>query len=197
MKRYSKNQLEQKAEGIFKKYPLATKLYATSDGQFFLEENRADLHVKGKKLSVVKVEKPIEPSNPEGKENTGDEKQTISIKDLKPIVKAMTDKEALTKMLEEEKALEDPRKSAIKLFEKRIAELETEDNGDGNTGGEDSTGDDTQAGEAEEAKLLETIGAMDSVEGLKGIEEKEQATETPRQAVLDAIQERITTLNKQ
>lgn len=123
MKRYSKNQLEQKAKEKFKEYPKTKKLYATSDGQFFLESNRADLHVKGKKLSVVKIEKLIESGNFEGTKNTGNEKKITGIKDLKPIVKAMTDRDALTKMLEKEKASETPRQAVLNAIQERITVL--------------------------------------------------------------------------
>lgn len=195
MKTYSKNQLEKKATGIFEKYPLAQKIYATSDGQFFLDENRADLHVNGKKLSIVKIEKPITDSASDDDNNGQSGKESISIKNLKPIVEGINDTAVLNQMITDEQAGE-KRVTAIKLFEARIVKIDEASNAENTTNGQDeNTPDSTENNE--ETKLLETIEKMDSVDGLSGVKEKENTTETPRQVVLDAIETRITTLNKQ
>lgn len=54
-KTYSKAELEKKAQGVFKDYPKANKVFATTDGQFFLDENRANLHAgaKGKVIEIA------------------------------------------------------------------------------------------------------------------------------------------------
>ncbi|CDF80573.1 hypothetical protein BN863_28610 [Formosa agariphila KMM 3901] len=54
-KTYSKADLQKKAQGVFKSYPDADKLFATTDGQFFLDQNRANLHA-GAKGKVIEVE---------------------------------------------------------------------------------------------------------------------------------------------
>lgn len=54
-KTYSKAELEKKAQDHFKEYPKADKLFATTDGQFFLDENRANLHA-GAKGKVIEIE---------------------------------------------------------------------------------------------------------------------------------------------
>lgn len=54
-KTYSKAELEKKAQEVFKNYPKAKKVFATTDAQFFLDQNRANLHAgaKGKVIEVV------------------------------------------------------------------------------------------------------------------------------------------------
>lgn len=48
-KEYSKSELETLAKAtVFKNFPNAKVAFATIDGQFFLEENRANLHAKAK-----------------------------------------------------------------------------------------------------------------------------------------------------
>lgn len=58
MKTLSKTALNEKAVPVFKVHPNATVLYATSDGQFFLNKNRAELHANGNKLSVHDISRP-------------------------------------------------------------------------------------------------------------------------------------------
>lgn len=53
-KTYSKAELEKKAQAVFKDYPKANKVFATTDGQFFLDENRANLHA-GAKGKVIEI----------------------------------------------------------------------------------------------------------------------------------------------
>lgn len=52
MKLYSLKELEALAIEQFKNYPNEKQLFASSDGQFFFEENRANLHAKAKDLTV-------------------------------------------------------------------------------------------------------------------------------------------------
>jgi hypothetical protein len=58
MKRYSLDELRELAKPTFKANPKADKLYATSDGQFFLEDkkNAAEFHAKQAKVKVYEVE---------------------------------------------------------------------------------------------------------------------------------------------
>lgn len=54
MKRYSLKELLEMANDIFKKLNVE-KVFATNDGQFFVEENRALLHATPNKLSVFEL----------------------------------------------------------------------------------------------------------------------------------------------
>lgn len=112
MKKFSKKQLIEQAAGIFKKHPKASFLYATTDGQYFLSRNRAELHASSDKLSVVIIQV-----------TDIEEEEIITIKKLKPIVANLSDISQLEELLASEKASEDPRKTAIKLIEERIEEL--------------------------------------------------------------------------
>ncbi|MFY0714124.1 hypothetical protein J1D01_10635 [Seonamhaeicola sp. NFXS20] len=58
-KTYSKAELEKKAQAVFKNYPKAKKVFATTDGQFFLDQNRANLHA-GAKGKVIEINDVIE-----------------------------------------------------------------------------------------------------------------------------------------
>ena len=81
MKQYSKTQLKEKAKDIFKSCPDAETLYATSDGQFFLEQNRADLHADENKLQVIEIEKDWDASAGSATESaTGSEAGSVTEK---------------------------------------------------------------------------------------------------------------------
>ena len=58
-KTYSKAELEKKAKDVFKEYSNANSLFATTDGQFFLDQNRANLHA-GAKGNVIEIENDFE-----------------------------------------------------------------------------------------------------------------------------------------
>jgi len=145
MKKYSKTQLKEKAKDIFKSYPDATTLHATSDGQFFLEQNRAQLHADENELQVIEIEKNWDTSTGSAQGTsassvqgtstgsatssvTGDaeDEHHISVEELQEKVKACTDVAALKKWLQQEQKAEKPRKTAVACLEKRLKELETE-----------------------------------------------------------------------
>lgn len=56
-KSYSESELKDKANDVFAQFPNAKKVYATSDGNVFLEVNRANLHA-GAKGKVYPFDKP-------------------------------------------------------------------------------------------------------------------------------------------
>ena len=133
MKQYSKTQLKEKAKEVFNAYPDAKTLHATSDGQFFLEQNRAQLHADENKLQVVEIEKDWDASagsaqgTSTGSVTSDDEgEHHISVEELHERVKACTDTAELKKLLQEEQKTEKPRKTAVSCLEKRLKELETE-----------------------------------------------------------------------
>lgn len=63
MKQYSLKELKSKASEHFAKLKVNT-LFATSDGQFFLEENRAMLHATPNKLSMFPLVNELSETQP-------------------------------------------------------------------------------------------------------------------------------------
>jgi hypothetical protein len=114
----SLSELNQEAQALLVKYGV-NKIYATSDGQFFLLESRAHLHA-GKNHTVY----PIEANEKEVVTNSaeGDTKEALSVKALTELIAGENDLEKVHLMLLEEIAGQN-RKSAIAAFEKRIAIL--------------------------------------------------------------------------
>ncbi len=123
MKRYSKTQLKEQATEVFEQYPNTEALYATSDGQFFLKQNRADLHANENKLSVMTIEKDWKTDSAKD-ETEKKPAHPVSVKVLQAKVKDTSDVEELKRWLKEEQALEHPRKTAFACLEERIKELE-------------------------------------------------------------------------
>lgn len=115
--RYSKAELQEAAKKHFKKLGV-NKLYATTDGQFFLLENRANLHA-GKNLTVYKLEQESEPE--QGQPARKAEKQP-TVKELLEQVDRIDDLATLTEMLHTEVAGQN-RSTAVKSIEARIASL--------------------------------------------------------------------------
>lgn len=56
---YSKEELQAKANEVFSSFENAKKVYATLDGNVFIEENRARLHA-GTKGTIVPFDRPID-----------------------------------------------------------------------------------------------------------------------------------------
>jgi hypothetical protein len=123
--RYSRKQLVAKSVALFKERTEAV-LYATSDGQFFVLKDRRNMHAKQQDLGTYdierkEVEEEINEPAPAAISSKEDKPQTV--KQIQAEVAKTEDVEALEKMLEAEKALEDPRKTAVAAIEERIAEL--------------------------------------------------------------------------
>ena len=116
MKRYSKVELQEAAKPHFEKLKV-NKLYATTDGQFFLLENRANLHAKSS-LTVYKLENE-EQAAPQG-ENTTEKQPTV--KELLEQLERIDDLETLNDMLLTEIAGQN-RSTAVKSIEAKIAHL--------------------------------------------------------------------------
>ena len=99
--KYSKDQLQEQAKEICEKLGV-TKVYATSDGQFFQNRNRADLHSEGK-MGVYEL-------SVDGNESTGDEQSAYDVlmNAAKEHLNSMTDEEreqAAAKIKEQREAL--------------------------------------------------------------------------------------------
>ncbi len=59
---YSESELKEKANEIFEAFPNANKVFATTDGNVFLEKNRAELHA-GSKGKVYPFDRPTAAGN--------------------------------------------------------------------------------------------------------------------------------------
>lgn len=107
MKTYSKEELEKKALKIFKQFPNANKVYATADGNVFLDKNRANLHTKGQIFEIERAHK---------------SDANLSVKDAKTMIEeiAKIDKiEELDLIQSSEK-----RKTVLEAIEKRREQLQ-------------------------------------------------------------------------
>lgn len=117
MKTFSKKELTEKAAPVFKNHPKAGVLYATTDGQFFLNKNRRDLHANASNLGIYDISRDESPLTPEG----GTEPKLPSVAKLKDLVAEIDDEDELSALLETEKNGEN-RKTAVAAIEERIAE---------------------------------------------------------------------------
>ncbi|MRG45503.1 hypothetical protein GFS24_10275 [Chitinophaga sp. SYP-B3965] len=114
MKRYSKEELSSMAGEHFIRLGVS-KLYATTDGQFFILENRAQLHA-GSSLTVYKLE------DPGNQAPASEDKKPLTLKELSIRVADLLDMEQLQILLHEEVAGTN-RSGAVKIIEDRIAKL--------------------------------------------------------------------------
>jgi hypothetical protein len=131
----STKELIEGSVSIFGRNKDLKKLHATSDGQYFLEENRANLHKNSKrdpitgkdKLTVVPITREDALATlPKKATPTASVKSEFlqkSVADIKEALKTADDVEALKVVLAEEKANE-PRSTAIEAIEAKIVELE-------------------------------------------------------------------------
>ncbi|RLZ08595.1 hypothetical protein [Faecalibacter macacae] len=143
-KKYSKSELEKQANVYFSENEDVAKVFCTTDGQIFLEENRADLHAKSEeKMAVFAFQ------NPRANEEVVEAETEISLKEsagyLIGAFQLVTDVELLKKFLAEEQEGK-KRKTVLEVLESRIAELATE----GIEGTEDVEGSEDEG--AEEGK---------------------------------------------
>lgn len=109
-KTYSESELQELATGVFEQYPTATTVYATVDGNVFLEKNRAEMHA-GNKGRVLPLERPIE------KEVAKAAKPAKAEDLIKAIAEVKT-------MEELEPFKTDTRATVIKAVQEKTAELE-------------------------------------------------------------------------
>ncbi|GGA84658.1 hypothetical protein GCM10008015_26800 [Flavobacterium palustre] len=107
-KTYTEAQLKEKANEVFAQFPKANKVFATVDGNVFLQENYANMHA-GAKGRVLPFDRPIEAVKEAVKAPTADEQ-----------IKAIT---AVTTLEALEPFKADTRKSVMKAIEDKTAEL--------------------------------------------------------------------------
>lgn len=105
-KTLSESELKELAQGVFEQFPNAKEVYATSDGNIFLSENRANLHA-GKDGNVYPFKR--------------EEKAAVETQ-LKA-VDAVAKIQAATSMEELEAFKTDERKSVKEAFDKKALEL--------------------------------------------------------------------------
>ena len=109
-KTYDESELKELANKVFEQFPNSDKVFATTDGNIFLNKNRAELHA-GPKGKILTIERPIETEKKATKEYALNSKDTIAK------VKAATTLEELKQFTDDE------RKGVIDAVEKRTAEL--------------------------------------------------------------------------
>lgn len=120
MKKYSLKELQEMAKAHFDALAV-NKLYATSDGQFFLNAGRANLHA-GASLTVYPIEK--EESAQEAdvqKDHSSSDQKPISIAELKKQLPAMNMSELESALMSETAGAN--RKGATEAIEAQIAIL--------------------------------------------------------------------------
>ena len=109
---FTKDQLQKKADATFKQYPNAKQVFATSDGNVFLELNRANIHAG--KGTVVTFDRPLEKESDDSKK---DVLQLPAAKDQIASIKAAKTAEQL------EAFKTDERKSVVTALEEKLKEL--------------------------------------------------------------------------
>jgi hypothetical protein len=111
---YSEDELKELASKVFTQYPDANEVFATVDGNIFLQRNRADIHA-GEKGRVLPIERPIAAVGDDSKKD----KTGIKLS-AEEAIKAIALVETL-EALEPFKA--DTRSTVIKAVENKTAEL--------------------------------------------------------------------------
>ena len=101
-------ELRQESASIFEQFPKATTLFATRDGQFFLDQNRAKLHAG--KGQVVEIHKD---------EDDTEEGQAIAL-NAKETAKQIMEVKTIPEL---EFYAYDTRVAVKKAYERRLAEL--------------------------------------------------------------------------
>jgi hypothetical protein len=120
-KTYSKSELAKKAVDVFKTYPTAEKIFASNDGQFFLEENRAALHAKSlKKGQYFEIENEGEASADNSKDS-----KSKSAEDLIADAKDIETTEAVEAAIVLETEGKN-RKTVLAAYDARIQELKAD-----------------------------------------------------------------------
>ncbi|MGB8704266.1 MAG: hypothetical protein WCD31_04495 [Gillisia sp.] len=121
MKTLSRKELVARSVAYFKERTEAT-LFATSDGQFFVFKDRANMHATSTKapMTVYEIERKEVEEELAGSTEGDDDGYTV--KELKALVAETSDKAVLEGYLEDEKKGEN-RKTAIAAIEDRLEEL--------------------------------------------------------------------------
>ena len=121
MKTYNRTELTEMSAKVFAQFETTHTLYATSDGQFFIQEDRAKLHARGNaKMSIYEIERPEQKKVVPLNEDQDSDKDTVTDPkdDLTPksellkgnaktaikAIKEVKDKDALIDLLNDEKA---------------------------------------------------------------------------------------------
>ena len=130
MKNYSKKEIKERAVAAFKANPEADKLLATSDGQFFLVQNKnaAELNARikgkpGEPLKIYEVEREDLKASKTG-QSSGSEEQDFSKMTVSQVVSAVKEIEDV-EILEAALEVVDS-KGGKEAIAKRIEELSAE-----------------------------------------------------------------------
>ena len=106
---FSKEDLEKKAKAFLEKNTEVKSVYATSDGNVFLSENRARVHAGKGNVHTFKSENE--------KETNLNDPEALNAKDTISAIKLSETVEALAPFATDE------RKSVIEAYNKKLAEL--------------------------------------------------------------------------
>ncbi|MEH6405761.1 MAG: hypothetical protein V7767_00625 [Leeuwenhoekiella sp.] len=125
MKTFSRKEIVDKSVEVFKQNKEG-KLFATSDGQFFILEDRRNMHAKSQKkpLGTYDIDRSeVETQLAKDIEvTTNDDQKEPTVDDIKALVAESSDVAQLESMQEDEKKGKN-RKTALAAIEERIAEL--------------------------------------------------------------------------
>lgn len=116
----------ERAQSYFERNPQVTQLVGTSDGFLFERNQDALSHsitLENKELKKYNAPGAAKAETKTPTEDTRSEFLKLSVKKIQKQLPEMKDVDALTAYLEEEKALEDSRSTAIDAIAARIAEL--------------------------------------------------------------------------
>lgn len=111
MKTLSKKDLQEKADKVFQQFPTAKKVFATVDGNVFLQKNRAELHSKD---TIYKFERQSS-SNQAGKQ-----KILSKAKDIIEFIQGATDLESILPYAD------DTRSTVIEAYTLKAGEMAKE-----------------------------------------------------------------------
>lgn len=148
---HTTEELQEKAKATFEQFPTVTEVYATPDGNIFVQRNHAELHA-GTQGRIIPITRPIETeakpkASKAADQQTGKEAETLNATETVKLIKAAKTVEGL-------KAFEaDTRETVVKALAKKRAELEATP-----PTGEPGTGDDTNKGEGDTQEAAASTG---------------------------------------
>ncbi len=126
----NKKKLIEQSVSYFEEHDI-DEIHATTDGQFFFDENRAQLHKKSKrnpvtgkdKITVYTISREEALTFGKPLKNEKPDFLKLGVREITEALKTKNDLDELREYLEVEKSNE-PRSTAITAIENRIAELE-------------------------------------------------------------------------
>ncbi|WP_417366888.1 hypothetical protein [Flavobacterium beibuense] len=124
MKTYSTSELKEKANEVFAQYPTVNEVYATPDGNVFIQKNRAELHAKQKDIRVKPFERELKGDSKATKTETVQAVERPNVTDTQKLIDAVTTLEGL------DEYRQDDRKTVQKAVAAKEAALKDASNDD-------------------------------------------------------------------